>query len=212
MVCKQEKDYSSLSKHGLDVHLDIDAHAGEAWIGLRVRVLGSSPSIKSNDSRTSPSRERRRARRAAIRQEQVVETVKEEKESNDLVSTEKVATKNVKVGENAKNEIVAKDYVTVENEDKDNSLEIVNELTAEKVKGLDDEEEHRDTTAEENVEDFRMENDATRVDITISEEADVTDIFVKASEATVVEEQPIKPVIEEQPDCPCNCSNREFNW
>ena len=70
----------------------------DRWIGLRVRVLGSSPSIKPNDSRTSPSRERRRARRAAVRQEQDVETVKEEKESNDLVSTEKVATENVKVG------------------------------------------------------------------------------------------------------------------
>ena len=203
-IDKFVRKFKDLWSSGLDAHLDIDAHAGEAWIGLRVRVGGSSPRTKSNDSRTSPSRDRRRARRATVRQEQVVETVKEEKESNDLVSTEKVAIENVKVMENAKKEIVGKDSVTteevtVENEEEDNSMEIVNEQTAEEVEGLDDKEEHCDKTVEETNEDIRMENDATRVDNTVSEEADVNDTLVKASEATVVEEKPIKPVIEEQP-------------
>ena len=32
--------FKSLWKSGLTAHLDLDAHAGEAWVGLRVRVGG----------------------------------------------------------------------------------------------------------------------------------------------------------------------------
>ena len=61
---------------GFDAHLDVDTHAGEAWVGLRVRLgQNKNPTyhqktfLKRN-SRESPSKQRRRDRRAALREEQ----------------------------------------------------------------------------------------------------------------------------------------------
>ena len=44
------RKFKDLWKSGLDAHLDTDAHAGEALVGLRVRVGRSSPCTKSNES------------------------------------------------------------------------------------------------------------------------------------------------------------------
>ena len=57
--------FKSLWKSGYDVHLDIDSHAGQAWVGLRLR-LGQAqepvqPFAKGNDS---PCKQRRQAKRA----------------------------------------------------------------------------------------------------------------------------------------------------
>ena len=63
---------------GLDAHLEVNSHAGQAWVSLRVR-LGHDPGPLQphhqfehppSKSRNSPSRQRRRARRAAARAEQ----------------------------------------------------------------------------------------------------------------------------------------------
>ena len=71
-IDKFVRKFKDLWHSGLDAHLDIDAHAGEAWVGLRVRVGGSPNTFcpKSEKSRDSPSKERRRVRRAAMREEQ----------------------------------------------------------------------------------------------------------------------------------------------
>ena len=60
--------FKCLWKSGLDAHLDVESHAGQAWVGLLVQ-LGHAPGplhqhlhVKKTVSR---SRHRRRARRAA---------------------------------------------------------------------------------------------------------------------------------------------------
>ena len=68
--------FKQLWYSGLDAHLDVDTHAGQAWVGLRVG-LGHAPGsllhhqppqdISHTAKKESPSRQRRRARRAAFR-------------------------------------------------------------------------------------------------------------------------------------------------
>ena len=71
--------FQQLWQSGLSAHLDLDTHAGQAWVGLRVR-LGQAPgpphkvaSPFHQRSRSTPSRQRRRARRDAERQEKKAE-------------------------------------------------------------------------------------------------------------------------------------------
>ena len=87
--------FKSLWKSGYDVHLDIDSHAGQAWVGLRLR-LGQAqepgrPFAKGNDS---PCKQRRRAKRAEER------TLKGEKPSNDVVEKEITEAEEAKVPKN----------------------------------------------------------------------------------------------------------------
>ena len=64
--------FKQLWYSGLDAHLDVDTHAGQAWVGLRVG-LGHAPGPLLHHQhphtakKESPSRQRRRARRAAYR-------------------------------------------------------------------------------------------------------------------------------------------------
>ena len=55
--------FRQLWSDGYTAHLDIDTHAGKAWVGLRVQL--ESP--KASQSHRSNARQRRRARRAAAR-------------------------------------------------------------------------------------------------------------------------------------------------
>ena len=59
--------FKSLWYSGIDAHLDVDTHAGQAWVGLRVG-LGHPPHPHVQRKKESPSRHRRRARRAEARQ------------------------------------------------------------------------------------------------------------------------------------------------
>ena len=79
--------FKCLWKTGYDAHLDFDTKAGEAWVGLRVRLgrvhgpleqLFPQPQTRS---RNGPSRQRRRERRAAARKE-VEETSHSETQDN----------------------------------------------------------------------------------------------------------------------------------
>ena len=85
--------FKQLCRSGLEAHLDLDTKAGQAWVGLRVR-LGHLPGplyqhkhfYLPQRTRNSPSRQRRCARRAAERQEQaeeVINNVEIEKEAED---------------------------------------------------------------------------------------------------------------------------------
>ena len=78
--------FKQLWKSGLEVHLDLECHGGQAWVGIRVQ-LGCVPGPKNHPhiqpqqrrTRDGPSRQRRRARRAAARQEIAEEAVDEKK-------------------------------------------------------------------------------------------------------------------------------------
>ena len=86
-------------------HLDLDTHAGNAWVGLRVQ-LGQVPGPPHQQVQPfpqtvhkkgeSPSRQRRRARRAAAKaastaNSEAVEADKVENETTEDVDDEKVA-------------------------------------------------------------------------------------------------------------------------
>ena len=72
-----------------DAHLDLECRAGQAWVGLRVR-LGQEPGLqqppKKQRNRNTPSRQRRRARRAAARGEH--EDHHAEEAQDDLLASE----------------------------------------------------------------------------------------------------------------------------
>ena len=61
--------FKHLWRSGQDAHLDMECHAGQAWVGIRVQ-LGQEAGLQIPKSRNTPSRQRRRARRAAARGEQ----------------------------------------------------------------------------------------------------------------------------------------------
>ena len=75
------KKFYQLWNAGHTAHLDVDTHAGNAWVGLRVQ-LGHDPGPPHHQlhhppfhhpkQRDSPSRMRRRARRAANGQQQEI--------------------------------------------------------------------------------------------------------------------------------------------
>ena len=86
------KKFHQLWNDGITAHLDLDTHGGDAWVGLRVR-LGQVPGplhrrvhpfhqeVHRNES---PSRQRRRAMRAAARQANV-DRATEAEEANEVV-------------------------------------------------------------------------------------------------------------------------------
>ena len=88
------KKFHQLWSNGLTAHLDLDTHAGQAWVGLRVK-LGSPSNV--NYSHTT-SRQRRRERRAAARvadnAEEVLST-RNEADLNGKVTTEESVNPNV---------------------------------------------------------------------------------------------------------------------
>jgi len=88
------KKFKALWKSGIGAYLDIDTHAGEAWVGLRVR-LGHAPGPPDQvhhpreRPRNGPSRQRRRERRAKERK-QAEEASRAESE-NETDSVENLA-------------------------------------------------------------------------------------------------------------------------
>ena len=73
--------FKQLWHSGHSAHLDLDSHAGHAWVGLRVRP-GHAPGplhqqLPKRRTRDGPSRQRRRARRAEDRKRQAEEANEE---------------------------------------------------------------------------------------------------------------------------------------
>ena len=70
------KKFHQLWNDGVTAHLDLDTRAGDAWVGLRVH-LGQVPGpphrhfYQEDPRKESPSRQRRRAQRAASRQSNI---------------------------------------------------------------------------------------------------------------------------------------------
>jgi hypothetical protein len=77
------RKFHQLWNDGLTAHLDLDTHAGKAWVGLRVQ-LGHVPGpphqhvqpFPHQDNRKGecPSRQRRRARRTAEKDAKITNT------------------------------------------------------------------------------------------------------------------------------------------
>ena len=68
------RKFHQLWKAGLTAHLDLDTHAGNAWVGLRVQLGHVPPGPLHQQEhpqvfrKVSPSRLRRRERRLATRE------------------------------------------------------------------------------------------------------------------------------------------------
>ena len=58
--------FKQLWRSGQDAHLDMECHAGQAWVGICVQ-LGHGPELQipKRGNKNTPSRQRRCARRAA---------------------------------------------------------------------------------------------------------------------------------------------------
>ena len=107
MYCSELDSFILKFKHlwhsGVNAHLDVRTHAGNAWVSLHVQ-LGHAPgplhhqlyptSAPSSRSKNSPSRQRRRARREAARKEKAEEAVKITA-TNENVSEAENAKENV---------------------------------------------------------------------------------------------------------------------
>ena len=86
------KKFHQLWNYGITAHLDLDMHAGDVWVGLRVplgQVPGPLHRVHSFHQevpiKESPSRQRRRARRAAVRQASTTNTARQASTSNTEV-------------------------------------------------------------------------------------------------------------------------------
>lgn len=89
--------FKQLWNSGFSAHLDLDSCDGKAWVGLRLN-LGDAPGVGQvhredvslRRTQNSPSKERRRNRRAALRENMKNENVSESTEQveNDMVENE----------------------------------------------------------------------------------------------------------------------------
>ena len=75
--------FHQLRKSGATAHLDVDTHAGQAWVGLRVMLGPIQHQPSSSQRHRSPSYFRRQERRRAARKSS---------EESDKVGAAKVAT------------------------------------------------------------------------------------------------------------------------
>jgi hypothetical protein len=88
--------FHQLWSTGKSAHIDLDTHAGRAWVGLRVQLghvpgplhhqLRHPPYPKVHKKKDSPSRQRRRARRAAAQKVNAEEVVDKETDEEKVPS------------------------------------------------------------------------------------------------------------------------------
>jgi hypothetical protein len=166
--------FRRLWKSGLDAHLDIDTHAGQAWVSLRVRLgqapgpLQPHPQFPPHLKRTrdGPSRQRRRARRAA---EQAVKAGSEEAHSSEVEAEEavqgRIAEETIEhEAENAQPDEMADCSAEVAEEILEHNVESTEEVTSR----LENEQEAVSETRNEPVEET-VQNDTDTADKTSDE-------------------------------------------
>ena len=91
------KKFKDLWKCGFDAHLDIDTHAGQAWVGLRVGI-GEHEHLQpvnpcKSERKDSPSRQRHRAKREDAKKvlaEEFHQTDSATESESSLVETDNV--------------------------------------------------------------------------------------------------------------------------
>ena len=100
--------FKQLWRSGFSAHLDVDSCDGKAWVGIRLNLGGAPDRVHVRHhgedvqiSRVSPSKERRRERRAAMREvvketapavEEIAE-VEEHLETNEQVNNDAMIDK-----------------------------------------------------------------------------------------------------------------------
>ena len=123
------KKFHQLWNDGMSAHLDLDTHAGDAWVGLRVRLgqvpgplHGKAQSFHQEEvpRKESPSCQRRCARRAAAKKAST--TITEAVEAEEVV---KEATEEQTVADDAVVEVAecAADDLAVKANDVDNVID-----------------------------------------------------------------------------------------
>ena len=86
--------FHQLWQAGVTAHLDLDTHAGYAWVGLRVQLGNEAPGPiyhpvhRQSFPRSSSSRDRRRARRLAARAQTNSEAAEEAVTTSEQEATE----------------------------------------------------------------------------------------------------------------------------
>ena len=121
-------NFHQLSLSGLEAHLDLHSHAGNAWVGLRLN-LGKVPSpwFESNKKNyNSPSRQKRRAKRAAER-----EAKRNESEPTEKVDAVENEIDNFIVPEK---ETGVSEEFTVAEEAKDSAEQVDSETSEQAIK------------------------------------------------------------------------------
>ena len=131
MNCSEIDSFVRKFKHlwhsGVDAHLDVHTHAGQAWVGLHVQ-LGQAPGhlhphVRKN---TSPAKLRRRQRREAARAEAAkasnlisksdevaaeADNSNAEEAANENANVEDIAAEIVEVVQEAAEEVPEKQYL-----------------------------------------------------------------------------------------------------
>ena len=145
--------FHQLWKDGFKAHLDLDTHAGIAWIGLRVQlghqVPGTTPHHPVHIHKRDSSRQRRRARRLAAR-EQV----------NNEVAEEAISIPEEEVREEVHNEVSEEAIQTSEEE----ARKQVNKKVAEEAIIFLEKEASESETSDTILETNDDKNDAEKVE------------------------------------------------
>ena len=145
--------FHQLWKDGFTAHLDLDTHAGNAWVGLRVQlghqVPGTTPHHPVHPYKSDSSRQRRRARRLAAR-EQV----------NNEVAEEAILFPEEEVREEVHNEVAEEAIRTSEEE----ARKQLNNKVAEEAIIFSEKEASESETLDTILETSDAKNDAEKVE------------------------------------------------
>ena len=133
------KKFYQLWNAGHTAHLNVDTHAGKAWVGLRVQ-LGHAPGplhhhphppfFQAQKKTDSPSRQRRRARRAAARlvnaEEAIIMKASEETAIEETADNVIIEDENVEETNNSKS---CEDIVKTVNEEPNTADDVIEEVS-----------------------------------------------------------------------------------
>ena len=130
-------------------HLDVDTHAGQAWVGLRVQ-LGHAPGhlhcqphrplFQAQKKTFSPSRQRCRARRAAAQTANAEETVNTE--ASEETAVEEIADNlNIEDVEETNNSKSCEEIVTTVNDEPNTNDNVASDNKTEEVSVAENESE-----------------------------------------------------------------------
>ena len=180
--------FRSLWKSGLDAHLDVHTSAGQAWVGLRVR-LGHAPgplhgiqpfsTAHQARNRNGPARQRRRSQRAAARAAQAEGNQNENLETNASDAVEA----DFEQGINENGALDAHTDVQVEQSDETSEETIVeiDETEEVAIEASENEENAAVTTA---CDDMVVESDDLDID---QEKMETTEVVEKVNNVVVVD-------------------------
>ena len=196
----------NLWKSGYDAHLNVETHAGEAWVNLHAR-LGLAPfpwplQPQNQRNQNSPSRQRCRARRASARHGKAEETEEvAQKEAEELTQeeTEKVDTEsreipvNLVVDESTK--IDAEEAGSTEVKDKVDKDTEIETAESPAVEERDTENEKVDKKIEP-VEITQKDSDAVQVHSDkVTKESAVTEVVDELCTDTEYDAKPLEVVV-----------------